>query len=369
LFAIRRRSRLQERAKLNVAEAVTSHDKDLHAQRGPMESAYFPVALFVAVVGEGALDSNTPPRVLERLQQACSKVPKEQIIRIVLRVKSGSSKSPSLRPGDKGKDGKEVEVKLRVFVANSEDAKAVQTYIASHDNQTPAPVVVLFPTLPMAMEYDALTVDPTNQGTADRLRKQAKTRAVKLVRELLIENSEKLSSRLLFGHAGPSAPVKLLADSLKKRTAIINPDTNERGIVYTAGCKPVSYSTFVGHTAAAVAKTGMDHEYEEDGDEEDEEDEEDDDEAEEDEGDYEQGLEGLLALASKALQDAAASSASSTPAAIAASGQWQEGAARAAANGEIDSGEGGGTVGLGKRRKPPVEIDEGQPGNVAQAQV
>ena len=356
-----------------MAEAVASHDKDLHAQRGPMESAYFPVALFVAVVGEGALDSNTPPRVLERLQQACSKVPKEQIIRIVLRDKPGSSKSPSLRPGDKGKDGKEVEVKLRVFVANSEDAKAVQAYIASHDNQTPAPVVVLSPILPMAMEYDALTVDPTNQGTADRLRKQAKTRAVKLVRELLIENSEKLSSRLLFGYAGPSAPVKLLADSLKKRTVIINPDTNERGIVYTAGCKPVSSSTFVGHTAAAVAKTGMDHEYEEDEEEEEEDREEDEEEEEEeeeeDEGDYEQGLEGLLALASKALQDAAASSASSTPAAIAASGQWQEGAARAAADGETDSGEGGGTMGLGKRRKPPVEIDEVQPGNVAQSQV
>ena len=96
---------------------------------------------------------------------------------------------------------------------------------------------------------------------------------------------------------------------------------------------------------------------------------EEEEEEEEDEGDYEQGLEGLLALASKALQDAAASSASSTPAAIAASGQWQEGAARAAADGETDSGEGGGTMGLGKRRKPPVEIDEVQPGNVAQSQV
>lgn len=354
---------------MNVTDTVLPHDtKDLQAHhRSPMESAYFPVALFVAVVGEGALDSNTPPRVLERLQQACSKVPKEQIIRMLLRDKAG---------GGKGKERREVEVKLRVFVANSEDAKAVQAYIASHDNQTPAPVVVLCPILPMAMEYDALTVDPTNQGTADRLRKQAKTRAVKLVRELLVENSDKLSCRLLFGHAGPSAPVKLLADSLKKRTAVINPDTKERGIVYTAGCKPVSASAHVSFGASAMGKHAIDQDEEDDEEEmreEDGSDEDVDEEAEEDEDGYEQGLEGLLALASKALQDAAASSASSTPAALATSeGQWQEGAPRLAADHDASEaeGHGGGQIRPGKRRKPSLQLDAvGHVANADQTQI
>ena len=355
-----RRSRLQERAKLNLSEATATHSKDSHAQRAPMESAFFPVALFVAVVGDGVLDPNTPPRVLERLQQASSKVPKEQIIRIPLRDKIGGK-------GDKGKDGKEVEVKLRVFVANSEDAKAVQGYIASHDEQTPAPVVVLCPILPMAMEYDSLTVDPTNQGTADRLRKQAKTRAVKLVRELLMENSDKLSSKILFGHVGPSAPIKLLTESLKKRTSIINPDTEERGIVYTAGCKPVSTTSVFGPVATISKEEDVEEDDEMEEDEEDEEDEDEDQDGEfECDDDVEQGLECLLALASKALEDAAVSSASSTPAALPAlsTGQWQDGGAVAKGHGvcRADSGNtahdgDNEPIRLGKRRKPPVATD------------
>jgi hypothetical protein len=223
------------------SETLAAQIEDSTALRAPPESAFFQVALYVAVVGKGVLDPSTPSRVLERLQKASSKVPTEQIIRISLRDKvavKGASET--------SKEGKEVELKLRVFVANSEDAKAVQGYIASHDEQVPAPVVVLCPMLPMAMEYDALTVDPTNQGTADRLIKQAKTRAVKLVRELLMENTDKLSSEILFGYEGPSAPVQHLAESLKKRTSVINPETKERGIVYTAGCKPVSAASSAG---------------------------------------------------------------------------------------------------------------------------
>lgn len=332
------RARLQERAKLNLSEAVVSNDRPCKARDAPTESAFFPVALFVAVVGDGALDSHTPPRVLERLQQATSKVPKEQIIRMVLRDKAAGAKN-----SDKAKDGKEVEVKLRVFVANSEDAKAVQGYIASHDNQSPAPVVVLCPILPMAMEYDALTVDPTNQGTADRLRKQAKTRAVKLVRELLVENSHKLTSKILFGHNGPSAPIKLLAESLKQRTTVINPSTDERGIVYTAGCKPVSNAA--SHGARPFWRKEEEEEEDEDddeeGDEEDEEEEDGDDDHEDsddDSGTHTEygGLENLLALASEALKEAAASSASSTPAAPATNdnGQWQDSSGKCEEAGE-----------------------------------
>jgi hypothetical protein len=343
------------------------HDKDTHAPRAPTESAYFPVALFVAVVGDGVLDSHTPPRVLERLQQASSKVPKEQIIRIVLRDKASGGKSHALRPGEKDKDGKEVQVKLRVFVSNSEDAKAVQGYIASHEGQTPAPMVVLCPTLPMAMEYDSLTVDPSNQGTADRLRKQAKTRAVKLVRELLVENSEKLTRKLLFGHAGPTAPVKLLADSLKRRTSVINTETQERGIVYTAGCKPVNASAVACPVAALSVKVNQmnNDEYQEDEDE-DEEDEDEEEEEEEEVGahKYEQGLESLLALASQALQDAAKNSASSTPAALPI-GQWQEGEAREAGDSSCSAGNvvvdecDVELMRLGKRKKLPAASEDG----------
>ena len=339
------RSRLQERAKLNVSETLAAQTKDSTALRAPTESAFFPVALFVAVVGEGVLDPSTPSRVLERLQQASSKVPKEQIIRIPLRDKvafKGAS--------EKSKEGKEVELKLRVFVANSEDAKAVQGYIASHDEQVPAPVVVLCPMLPMAMEYDALTVDPTNQGTADRLRKQAKTRAVKLVRELLMENTDKLSSKILFGHAGPSAPVKHLAESLKRRTSVINPETKERGIVYTAGCKPVSAASAAGPAYVSAKDAEIE--------------EEDDDDDEEEDGEYgdeyeeDQGLESLLALASKALEDAAVSSASSTPAALPSTGQWKE---KEDEEGKVEGGmkeEDGDeeSIRLGKRRKLPGNL-------------
>jgi len=332
------RARLQERAKLNLSEAVVSNDRPCKARDAPTESAFFPVALFVAVVGDGALDSHTPPRVLERLQQATSKVPKEQIIRMVLRDKAAGAKN-----SDKAKDGKEVEVKLRVFVANSEDAKAVQGYIASHDNQSPAPVVVLCPILPMAMEYDALTVDPTNQGTADRLRKQAKTRAVKLVRELLVENSHKLTSKILFGHNGPSAPIKLLAESLKQRTTVINPSTDERGIVYTAGCKPVSNAASHGARPfwRKEEEEEEDEDHDEEGDEEDEEEEDGDDDHEDsddDSGTHTEygGLENLLALASEALKEAAASSASSTPAAPATNdnGQWRDSSGKCEEAGE-----------------------------------
>ena len=47
----------------------------------------------------------------------------------------------------------------------------------------PAPFVVLAQQLPMAILYDPKTLDPSGAAVADRLRKQAKTRAVKVVRD------------------------------------------------------------------------------------------------------------------------------------------------------------------------------------------
>ncbi len=47
--------------------------------------------------------------------------------------------------------------------------------------QVPAPFVVLAQFLPMAVLYDPATLDLGDASVADRLRKQAKTRAVKVL--------------------------------------------------------------------------------------------------------------------------------------------------------------------------------------------
>ena len=78
-----------------------------------------------------------------------------------------------------------------------------------------------------------------------------------------------------------------------------------------------------------------------------------DDDDEEEDGEYgdeyeeDQGLESLLALASKALEDAAVSSASSTPAALPSAGQWKE-------KGD-ERGGGGGKKEKGDKREREVE--------------
>ena len=47
--------------------------------------------------------------------------------------------------------------------------------------QVPAPFVILAQYLPMAVLYDPATLDLSDASVADRLRKQAKTRAVKVL--------------------------------------------------------------------------------------------------------------------------------------------------------------------------------------------
>ena len=67
-----------ERARQHQSELENPSGGSNHA-RNQSEAAYFPVGLFVAAVGQGVLDPGTPNRVLERLQHASSKVPKEQV--------------------------------------------------------------------------------------------------------------------------------------------------------------------------------------------------------------------------------------------------------------------------------------------------
>jgi len=311
-----------ERAKLHQSELENPSGGSDHS-RNQSEAAYFPVGLFVAAVGEGVLDASTPNRVLERLQHASLKVPKEQIIRISLQK---DSKAEPKKHKDLVEDE---EIKLRVFVSNSEDAKAVQGYISSHGHQCPAPLVILCPHLAVAMEYDSSCVDITNQGTADRLRKQAKTRAVKLMRELLVENVDKLSKAILGGHMGPTATIGVLAESIKKRCQVINDKTGEQGVVFASGSK--------GNTAASTsAGTAVDDNVEVTGD----------------------GLDCLLQLADQALKDAAASSASSTPSAVTITADGKK-AEKVQWDSKEFIGEFAGLLRSGKRRAPPLMPEDG----------
>ena len=69
-----------------------------------------------------------------------------------------------------------LDLKMRVFVANSVEAKAVWEYITAHSNQVPAPFVLLAQQIHMAVSYDPKELDPRHAAVADRLRKQVNAR-------------------------------------------------------------------------------------------------------------------------------------------------------------------------------------------------
>ena len=72
-------------------------------------------------------------------------------------------------------EGGTIDLKMRVFVVNSEDAKAVGEYIKAHPDQIPAPFVVLAHHLPMSVLYNPKILDLSDGSVADRLRKQVAT--------------------------------------------------------------------------------------------------------------------------------------------------------------------------------------------------
>ena len=98
-------------------------------QRGPTPhlTAYFPVNLFVTAIADGQIASDTPNKVAERLGLIVRKVPKEQNTSVEIADAAGT-----------------VPLQMRVFVVNSEDAKAVGDYINGHMDQ----VILLVQTLP-----------------------------------------------------------------------------------------------------------------------------------------------------------------------------------------------------------------------------
>mmetsp|Transcript_16128 Transcript_16128/g.25026 ORF Transcript_16128/g.25026 Transcript_16128/m.25026 type:complete len:224 (-) Transcript_16128:283-954(-) len=128
---------------------------------------------------------------------------------------------------------------MRVFVVNSEDAKAVGEYINAHLEQRPAPFVVLARHLPMAVLYDPLTLDLSDASVADRLRKQAKTRAVKVLREAIGNKAIGITQHMLRGHCGAMQPAERLSDFLASRTQPLDGDQKNRCVVFAArnkGC-------------------------------------------------------------------------------------------------------------------------------------
>lgn len=92
--------------------------RDASAPPTPRLSAYFPVNLFVTAIADGQIASDTPQKVAERLSLIVRKVPKEQNTSVEISDGAGT-----------------VPLQMRVFVVNSEDAKAVGEYINSHLNQ------------------------------------------------------------------------------------------------------------------------------------------------------------------------------------------------------------------------------------------
>uniref|UniRef100_A0A7S0I0P0 Uncharacterized protein n=1 Tax=Hanusia phi TaxID=3032 RepID=A0A7S0I0P0_9CRYP len=165
---------------------------------------YLPVQLFVAAVGDGEVNQDTPPKTREILDQVVKKVSKEQ--NTVVNVKGEGA----------------LHIQLRVFAASSVEAKALKDYIMSHNDQVPCPFIMLARQLPMAVAYDTAILDPTNANVADRLRKQAKTRAIKLLREVIWDDASGVTAAMLRGRHGPLLPAERLETLIMKRAAPLN---------------------------------------------------------------------------------------------------------------------------------------------------
>ena len=181
-------------------------DDEVHVEG--KATAHFPVNLFVTAIADGSIESDTPQKIRERLGQIVRKVPKEQNTNVEVC------------------DGGTIDLKMRVFVVNSEDAKAVGEYINSHLKQNPAPFVVLARHLPMAVLYDPTLLDLSDASVADRLRKQAKTRAVKVLREAIANKSLGITMSMMRGHEGALIPADRLHDALGTLTKPVHDGDN-----------------------------------------------------------------------------------------------------------------------------------------------
>ncbi len=83
---------------------------------------------------------------------------------------------------------------------------SVQEYVSLYPDQSPAPFVILAKQLPMGVSYESDSIDITSASVVDRLRKQAKTRAIKVVRELIYDAASGITSAMLRGYKGAVKP-------------------------------------------------------------------------------------------------------------------------------------------------------------------
>lgn len=116
---------------------------------------------------------------------------------------------------------------MRVFVCNSVEARAVGEYVTAHKDQRPAPFVVLARQLSMAIAYNSAHLDPSQAAVADRLRKQAKTRAVKEIREAMRDAPADINGPVLRGYVGALAPAAHIEALLLRRTVKVDLEGDE----------------------------------------------------------------------------------------------------------------------------------------------
>lgn len=181
-------------------EVPSAADSEALANGG---AQYLPVHLFVAAIGDGELNPDTPQRSRDILQQVEKKVSKEQ--NTVVNVKGEGP----------------LHIQLRVFVASSGEARALKDYIHSNEDQIPCPFILLTEQLPMAVMYESGTLNPAEANVADRLRKQAKTRAIKLLREVIWDESSGVTAAMLRGRHGPLVPAQRLEALIMRRTTLL----------------------------------------------------------------------------------------------------------------------------------------------------
>jgi hypothetical protein len=171
--------------------------------------AHFIVHLFVTAIADGRMQQDDiVPKTWDVLQQVITKVSKEQNTSITLH-------------------GLTMDIKMRVFVCNSVEARAVGEYVTAHKEQRPAPFVVLARQLSMAIAYNSAHLDPSQAAVADRLRKQAKTRAVKEIREAVRDAPPDISGPVLRGYVGALAPAAHIEALLLRRTVKVDLEGDE----------------------------------------------------------------------------------------------------------------------------------------------
>ena len=190
----------------------------------PIVVGYYPTSLFVAIVGDGVCSETSlakfkgSSKIVERCRGMVEKIPREQCISVDL-------------PGEGN-----TEFKLRVYIAGSDDAKMVEAYAHLNPDQVPAPFIVLISCLPVAGLYNPSVVDPySSHNTAEKLRKQAKLRAVRFVRETILDQvSAGLSLHMLRGYEGAYAAQDVIQNALLVHAISIPHPTMRSALVFIA---------------------------------------------------------------------------------------------------------------------------------------